>query len=130
MAFQPLGYKFEVFSPEEPERVKSKIVQKKEPWLYPGVAPRGWVLGPFLCLWLKLTTNGNGPMILATIRSHQSGTRIVGRAGWDLNGVILLLLLLPLVVFGVARQLLVTNDASDEPVLYVLVLAISGRAAR
>jgi len=93
--FEPLGYTFEVASPFPPENVKSSIRAGKKGWLDPKDGPRGWIIGPLMCLWMS-AFDRYGPMIIAVVKKDGSGTRVVGRAGADLNGTAFFLLLAPL----------------------------------
>lgn len=86
MPFQPFGPAFEVESPLPPEETKARIRRGLAGWLGPKNGARGWVLGPFVCLWWT-ALDPLGPMLVGWISQHRSGSKIVGRAGSDLNGV-------------------------------------------
>ncbi|GAA0267495.1 hypothetical protein GCM10009127_03990 [Alteraurantiacibacter aestuarii] len=87
MAFQPFGDHFEVASHMPVDAVKAAIRANKKSWFDPKRGARGWIVGPFLCLWIS-ALDKNGPMVLARISVDGFGTRISGRAGSDLNGLI------------------------------------------
>ena len=98
MAFKPLGYAFEVTSPLPPEKLKSVIRERKKGWLDSKDGPRGWILGPLMCLWMS-AFDRHGPMVIALIQKGSFGSRVAGRAGADLNGMALFLLLTPLMAW-------------------------------
>jgi len=97
MAFQPLGYGFEIRSRAAPAAVKSAIRSAATGWFDTKNGARGWIVGPFMCLWFS-AFDRYGPMVLARISRDGRGTRISGRAGSDLNGMILLVLIGPFLV--------------------------------
>lgn len=94
MAFQPFGYRFEVKSPSPPSDVKAAIRSCKKGWFDPKNGARGWIVGPFICLWFS-AFDRYGPMLFGRISRGNLGTRITGRAGSDLNGLALFAVLLP-----------------------------------
>lgn len=98
MAFQPFGYRFEVHSALPPDAVNAAIRSRTKGWLHTKRGARGWIVGPFICLWLS-AFDRHGPMLVGRIAEDQHGTRIIGRAGSDLNGVAMLVLLIPLLAF-------------------------------
>lgn len=98
MAFQPLGYRFEITSPLSLGEAKRRIRQETTGWFDPKNGARGWVISPFLCLWLS-AFNRHGPMVLGFIKHDGIKTKIVGRAGADLNGTALFLFLTPLMAW-------------------------------
>lgn len=56
-------------------------------------------MGPFICLWMS-ALNRYGPMLIGRISNRGLvGSQIVGRAGADLNGTALFLLLTPLMAW-------------------------------
>lgn len=87
MAFQPFGYKFDIRSPLGLDGVKSRLRSNTRGWLDPASGPRGWIVGPFFCLWSS-ALNSQGPMVVGRFAQDNLGIRITGRAGSDLNGVI------------------------------------------
>ena len=95
MAFQPFGYRFDVRSPLSPDAVKAAIRSRKKGWLDPKRGARGWIAGPFICLWLS-AFDRYGPMLFGRIVGDDRGARIGGRAGSDLNGLALFSVLIPL----------------------------------
>ncbi len=103
MAFQPFGYRFELKSPSQPSEVKAVIRSRKKQWFDRKNGARGWIIGPIICLWFS-ALDRNGPMLFGRIMRDGFGTRIVGRAGSDLNGlamVCVLSLLLCWLYYGI-----------------------------
>jgi hypothetical protein len=123
MRFQPLGYRFDIESPLRPEDAKAAIRKGLVNWFDPSNQARGWVVGPFLCLW-RSAFDRYGPMVFARISDSGSGTRVSGRAGSDLNGVAVMLVLTPLLAFAlfkVAEQ----GDLGTGAIVWLgLVLAL------
>lgn len=78
--------------------VKSAIRANKSGWFESKRSPRGWIIGPVLCLWMS-AFDRHGPMVIAGIRSDGFGSRIVGRAGADLDGMLLFILLTPMMAW-------------------------------
>jgi hypothetical protein len=87
MPFEPFGYRFEIKSSMSSMRVRTVVRAKKKPWFEPKNGARGWIVGPFICLWFT-GLNSQGPMLFGRIAADGSGSRIYGRAGSDLNGVL------------------------------------------
>ncbi|WEK46059.1 MAG: hypothetical protein P0Y56_13665 [Candidatus Andeanibacterium colombiense] len=108
MAFQPFGYRFEIVSPLKSSDVKATIRKKKKGWLEVKNGARGWIIGPFVCLWFS-AFDKYGPMLFGVISSTDQGTCIRGRAGSDLNGVLIFSLLIPFIAFLVAWM--IASDA-------------------
>jgi hypothetical protein len=96
VVFQPFGYRFEVRSPTQPFDVKAVIRSRKKQWFDPKDGARGWIVGPFICLWFS-AFDRYGPMLFGRIVRDGFGTRITGRAGSDLNGLAMVCLVLPLI---------------------------------
>jgi hypothetical protein len=96
--FKPLGYRFEIVSRLSPGEATARLRKHKKPIFYAENGPRGWILGPVGCFWLS-AFDRHGPMIVARITRHNLGSRIVGRAGADLNGTALFLMLTPLMAW-------------------------------
>lgn len=94
MPFQPFGYPFEVRSALDRQALKRAVRAKKKRWFDKRSGARGWIIGPFVCLWIS-AFDSHGPMLIGRIVDERSGTRIVGRAGSDLNGMIGLALWYP-----------------------------------
>jgi len=113
MPFEPFGYPFEVRSPRPPAEVKARIRSRKKGWFEVKSGARGWIAGPFICLWYS-AFDQHGPMLLGLISSDGAGTRIGGRAGSDLNRVLLFSLLFafltPVMMF-MAYELIGTRSA-------------------
>jgi hypothetical protein len=103
MAFQPFGYRFEIKSPSQPADVKSAIRLRTKKWFDPKNGARGWIAGPFICLWFS-ALDRYGPMLLGRIVEDGFGTRIKGRAGSDLNGIALYSLWIPTMVLLVYQM--------------------------
>lgn len=97
MPFQPFGYRFEVNSPMPTSKVKELIRARKKGWFDSKDGPRGWIAGPFICLWMSIFDR-YGPMLFGRISQGSFGTRVTGRAGSDLNGMAALALWVPLMV--------------------------------
>lgn len=68
---------------------KSKILDVKN-------GARGWIIGPFICLWFS-AFDQYGPMLFGLISARNSGSRVHGIAGSDLNGVVMFTLLASMV---------------------------------
>lgn len=98
MAFQPFGYPFDISSRLSPADLRRSIRSRSRDWFDTKDGARGWVVGPVVCLWFS-ALDRHGPMLLGWISPNTWGTRIAGRAGSDLNGLLLLAALTPFVVF-------------------------------
>jgi hypothetical protein len=118
VGFQPFGYPFEIHSPQSPEAVKSAIRAKVTAWFDPQNGPRGWVAGRILCLWTS-AFDRHGPMVIARIEDEGQGSRIRGRAGSDLNGLIALTIITPLMAF---LLVMLATEGSTSPQFYLLLL--------
>jgi hypothetical protein len=79
----------------QPSDVKAAIRARKCGWFDTKNGARGWIAGPFICLWFS-AFDRHGPMLLGKISEVGTSTRISGRAGSDLNGLIIFIALLPL----------------------------------
>lgn len=121
MAFQPFGYRFEVSSTMPPERAKAALRSGMKRWFEPKNGPRGWIAGPFLCLWLS-AFDQHGPMVFARISNDNFGTRVSGRAGSDLNGMLALVFCGALLIF--ALFLMARDDSSIGQMVYVGPIAL------
>lgn len=99
MAFQPFGYPFDISSPLSPSDLRKSIRSRSKGWFDVKGGARGWVVGPVICLWFS-AFDRHGPMLLGWISRNTWGTRIAGRAGSDLNGLLLLVALTPFIVFN------------------------------
>lgn len=100
MAFQPLGYRFDIRTKLALPATRRAIRQRWKGWFAPVNGPRGWMIGPFVCLWLS-AFDRYGPLLVGVMSNDGAETKISGRAGSDLNGVLLALFLLPVVVLCV-----------------------------
>lgn len=78
---------------------------------------RGWVVGPVVCLWFS-AFDRHGPMLLGWISRSTWGTRVVGRAGSDLNGLLLLVALTPFMAFCIFMLALTGGSRSLEGVVF------------
>jgi hypothetical protein len=123
MAFQPLGYRFEITSPLSLEKAKGRIRQKKKGWLDPQNGARGWILGPFMCLWLS-AFDRYGPMVVARLEHDGMKTKIVGRAGADLNGTVLFLFLTPLMAWLVYQMVRHGQGSTGQYVILGLLFGV------
>lgn len=117
MAFQPFGYRFEIESPVSPAKVKSDLRARKKAWFDPKDGARGWVAGPFICLWMS-AFDRYGPMLFGRIRKDGFGTMVSGRAGSDLNGLALYILLVPLLAF-LLWQMIRAGEASTNQIAII-----------
>lgn len=118
MLFRPFGDPFDIASPLTPERLKSAIRARKRSWFEANPGARGWIAGPFLCLWLS-AFDRYGPMLIGRISSDGAGARVTGLAGSDLNGLVSILLVMPIGLF--ALWMLVLQQG-----LGIRVLLVSG----
>lgn len=121
MPFQPFGYPIDIQSPMPVADAKAAIRARKKRWLEKKNGPRGWIVGPVLCLW-NSAFERDGPMLLATISSDGSGTRIRGVAGSDLNGVVLFVPLVALL--GILLVTMIAAGTAPLRVVVVISLAI------
>jgi hypothetical protein len=121
MAFQPFGYRFEVKSPSPPSAVKAAIRARKKGWFHGKDGARGWIVGPFICLWFS-AFDRCGPMVFGRVSRDGLGTRVSGRAGSDLNGVIMISLLYPVMAFSIITMI-AEGTASVRQLLAMAVIA-------
>lgn len=119
LAFQPFGYRFEVSSILPPAEAKTAIRSKKTSIFDAKNGARGWIIGPFVCLWFS-AFDRYGPMLFGQISSDNLGTRIHGRAGSDLNGVLMFTLLIPLMAWIVI--MMIAEGAATGGQLFVIAL--------
>lgn len=122
--FLPLGYRFEISSPLSPAQLRQEIRNQTVPWFQAKNGARGWVAGRFVCLWLS-AFDRYGPMVFAWISADRSGSRVAGRAGSDLNGVVMLLILAPLLAFLLV-QMIVDESATLNQILVISGIVILG----
>ena len=118
MAFEPFGYPFAISSPLSPSDLRKSIRTRSKGWFDTRDGARGWVVGPVICLWFS-AFDRHGPMVLGWISRNTWGTRIVGRAGSDLNGLLLLGALTPFMAFCVFMLALTGGSRSLEGAVYV-----------
>ncbi|HEY1125165.1 MAG TPA: hypothetical protein VGE65_06000 [Sphingobium sp.] len=78
-----LGRSFEVRSTLSAEDAKAALRKQKRGWFELKTGPRGWILGPFLCLQLS-AMGQQGPVVLARITDDGFGSRTYGKVGPDL----------------------------------------------
>lgn len=124
MGFQPFGYRFEVTSNLNPANTKKAIQDRKTGIFDAKNGARGWVAGPFICLWFS-AFDRYGPMLFGLISSHNFGARVHGRAGSDLNGVLLFTLLIPLMVW-VVFMMVSEGQASTGQLLWIGAIFLVG----
>ena len=125
MAFEPFGYRFEINCPMSPSEVKIAIRSRKKRWFDTRNGARGWIVGPLICLWFS-AFDQYGPMLFGVISSDAAGTRVRGRAGSDLNGVVMFSLLIPFMIFIVYKLILEGAAASFRHLLVIAVVCLLG----
>lgn len=125
MVFQPFGYRFEIFSNLDPAEAKAAIRSKKTRILDVKNGARGWIAGPFICLWFS-AFDRYGPMLFGLISSDNLGTRIHGRAGSDLNGVLMFTLLIPLMAWIVFMMIAEDQASSGQLLIIALAFLVGG----
>ena len=127
MAFQPFGYRFEIRSRLSPEAAKAAIRVNKQVLFDAVSGPRGWVIGPFVCLWMYAFLR-TGPMLIGIIRSDEQGSRVRGRAGSDLNGMAYTAALLAFLVIWLTKASQHGDPTNDRMafLLFVPVAALCG----
>lgn len=122
MAFKPFGDRFEVTTLMTIQAAKAVIRSRKSGWLSAEGEPRGWIIGPFLCLW-QSAFDQHGPMLIAYLNNDGFRTTIVGRAGADLNGTALFVLLTPLMAW-VTWKMYETGQGNTK--VYVMMGVVFG----
>lgn len=96
----PFGVGFEVSSALSPEALKRAIHSRKKKLFDIRSGPRGWAVGPLICLWLSPDWT-MGPNAVGFISRRGASSRIIGLAGFDLGGtamIIVIALVGPLVI--------------------------------
>jgi len=88
----PFGFCFEVNSALSLEGLKSAIRSKKKPLFDMRSGPRGWFLGPLICLWLSPHWT-MGPGAVGIVCRTGSTSKVVGLAGFDPAGTAMLLVI-------------------------------------
>ena len=86
---------------------------------------RGWIAGPFICLWFS-AFDRYGPMLFGLISANNVGTRLRGRAGSDLNGVLMFTLMIPLMAWLVFKMVSEGQGSGGQLVLIALVFLVGG----
>jgi hypothetical protein len=124
MSFEPFGYRFEITSSQSPAQVEAIIRSRKKNWFDAKNGARGWIAGPFICLWFS-AFDQYGPMLFGIISGNGFGTRVRGRAGSDLNGVVAFSLLIPLMAF-VTYQLIAEGSASVGQLIVIGAVFLVG----
>lgn len=124
MGFQPFGYSFETITSLPLAKAKATIRSKKTGIFDAKNGARGWILGPFICLWFN-AFDRFGPMLFGVISANGSGTRVHGRAGSDLNGVLLFTLLIPLTAWLVFKMVS-EGQATDRQLFVIAVVFLVG----
>ena len=124
MGFQPFGYRFEVTSNLNPAHAKKAIRDRKTGIFDAKNGARGWVAGPFICLWFS-AFDRYGPMLFGLISSHNFGARVHGRAGSDPNGVLMFTLLIPLMAWLVF-MMVSEGQASTGLLLWIGAIFLVG----
>lgn len=125
MRFQPFGYRFEISSNLPPAQAKAAIRSKMTGVFDPKNGARGWIAGPFVCLWFS-AFDRYGPMLFGRISANQFGTRVRGRAGSDLNGVLMFTLLLPLMAWIVYKMVVEGQASGGQLVVIALIFLVGG----
>ena len=128
MAFQPFGHPFGISSSLSASELKKSIRSRNKGWFDMNDGARGWVVGPVVCLWFS-AFDRQGPMLLGWISRNTWGTQITGRAGSDLNGLLVLAVLTPFMIFAVFMMVSTGGSRSlDAAVLasglYVFICGI------
>ncbi len=125
MQFQPFGYRFEIFASLPPAEARAAIRSKMTGIFDAKNGARGWIAGPFVCLWFS-AFDRYGPMLFGIISANNFGTRVHGRAGSDLNGVLMFTLMIPLMVWLVFKMVSEGQASSGQLVFIALVFLVGG----
>ncbi|HZW16203.1 MAG TPA: hypothetical protein VFF66_08115, partial [Brevundimonas sp.] len=88
----PFGVGFEVSSTLSPDALKKAIRSRKKKLFDTRSGPRGWSVGPLICLWLSPYWT-MGPNAVGLISRRGDASRIVGLAGFDLAGTAMLIVI-------------------------------------
>lgn len=116
MPFEPFGYSFELKSNSLPAAVKATIRSRTKGWFDPNNGARGWIVGPYICLWFS-AFDRYGPMLFGRISRADLGTSITGRAGSDLNGLVMYSVLLLLMAFLLYEMISAGDYTTNELVI-------------
>lgn len=125
MGFQPFGFGFEISSSLPPAKAKAAIRSKKTGIFGAKNGARGWIAGPFICLWFS-AFDRYGPMLFGLISADSSGTRVHGRAGSDLNGVFMFTLLIPLLAWLLFEMISQGQASARQLVVFGLLFLVGG----
>lgn len=125
MGFQPFGYPFEISSSLPPEKAKAALRSKKTSLFDAKNGARGWIAGPFICLWFS-AFDRYGPMLFGLVSADNFGTRVRGRAGSDLNGVAVFTLSIPLMGWLVFKMIYEGQSSGRQLLALGLVFLIGG----
>lgn len=125
MKFQPFGYRFEILSSFPPIEAKAEIRSKKTGMFDEQNGARGWIAGPFICLWFS-AFDRHGPMLFGLISADDFGTRLHGRAGSDLNGVVMFTVLVPLMAWLVFMMISEGQASGRQLLTIALVFLVGG----
>lgn len=119
------GYtpKFEIQSPVSRDALKSKIRARKKGWFHPKTGARGWIVGPFICLWFS-AFDRYGPMLVGTLTNDGLACRIRGRAGSDLNGVVMFVAMLPFLIWLAYMSASQGDPATGRLALIVVIFVL------
>jgi len=125
LRFQPLGYRFEIFARLSPAEAKAAIRSKTTGMFDAKNGARGWIAGPFICLWFS-AFDRYGPMLLGLISADNFGTRVHGRAGSDLNGVLMFTLLIPLIGWSVFKVISKGQASGGQLIIIAVIFLVGG----
>lgn len=89
---QPFGSGFSVNSPLSAKALTASLRSKLKPLFDMRSGPRGWIIGPLVCLWLSPYWT-MGPGAIGLISRNGPASRIVGLAGFDPAGSAMLLII-------------------------------------
>lgn len=122
MPYLPFGFPFQVATRMPPAAAKTAIRAHTIGWFDKKTGARGWIIGPVICLWLT-ALDPRGPMLLGWMSAHGSGGVIRGRAGSDLNGLLITTLWL-LVLCLFFAPWVIRSPSTENIILAVVVLLI------
>ncbi|MCX8476630.1 MAG: hypothetical protein MT490_12600 [Sphingomonas sp.] len=125
MGFQPFGYRFEIFASLPPAEARAAIRSKMTGIFDAKNGARGWIAGPFICLWFS-AFDRYGPMLFGLISANNFGTRVHGRAGSDLNGVLMFTLLIPLMAWLLFKMVSEGQASGGQLLVIALVFLVGG----